>query len=175
MPEKDDSNQELTQTTDQVSRGNTAAALWVRGASLEDLVDLMGFKDVNAARRAAEAALANSLTVPEKQAAMSLVWQRYEKLLKSVMPRATNSKDSQHLPYNARANALINDQVKLLGLQAPTRVQITPDQEYLDEFIGKVQRAAGLDPDIVEEADIFDAEIIDSEVEPDAQEGRTTD
>lgn len=140
------------------SRAHAAAALWIRGASLEEIAQMLGYSSATAARNAAESAIAGSLTPPQREAAVTIAYQRYERLIKSVMSRAVNPKDTQQLAYNARANALIEGQIKLLGLQAPTRVEITPDQERLDEYTRKLQETLGLDPLVVEEADIFDEE-----------------
>ena len=146
---------------DPPTKAATAAALWIRGASMVEIKDMLGYATERQAQEAAEWSIAQSVSVPEREAARSIIWQRYERLFKSVLGRATNVKDPQQIAFNGRANAILNDQVKLLGVAAPTRVEYTPDQEYLDDFISKVQKAAGLNPEIIEEADIFDAEIVE--------------
>lgn len=138
------------------TRGDAAVGLLVSGASYADIAKLLEYRDVNAAKLACDKALARTVTVPEKEAMRTVVHQRYERLLKSVMPRATNPKDSQHLAYNARANSIVDRMSKLHGLDAPTQVQFTPTQEYLEDYTRQIQASLGLNPDEVEEADIFE-------------------
>lgn len=138
------------------TRAEAGAALLVQGASFKDVAEMLGYSTPSSAKQAVEKVLAHSLTVPEREAMRSVVHQRYERLLKSVMPRATNPRDTQHLAYNARANAIIDRMSKLHGLDAPTQVQVTPSEEYLDQYTRQLQSRMGLDPDVVEEADIFE-------------------
>lgn len=138
------------------TQAEAGVALLVQGASFKEISELLGYSNPSTAKAAVERVLASTVTVPEKEAMRSVVHQRYEKLLKSVMSRATNPKDTQHLAYNARANALLDRMSKLHGLDAPTQVQISPSQEYLEEYTRQLQQGLGLDPDVVEEADIFE-------------------
>ena len=130
--------------------------LAVLGHKEKDIAEMLDYSSPQVAKASVERVLASTITTPEKEAMRSVVHQRYEKLLKSVMARATNPKDSQHLAYNARANSIIDRISKLHGLDAPTQVQVTPTQEYLEEYTKELQRKMGLDPDVVEEADIFE-------------------
>lgn len=138
------------------TRAEAGAALLVQGASFKDIADMLDYPSPQVAKVSVERVLASTVSAPEKEAMRSVVHQRYEKLLKSVMARATNPKDAQHLAYNARANAIVDRMSKLHGLDAPTQVQITPTQEYLEEYTKELQRKMGLDPDVIEEADIFE-------------------
>lgn len=138
------------------TRAEAGVSLLISGASYADIASLLDYASPQVAKVAVERALAGTVTPPEKEAMRSVVHQRYERLLKSVMSRATNPKDTQHLAYNARANAILDRLSKLHGLDAPTQVQVTPTQEYLEEYTRKLQSTLGLDPDVVEEADIFE-------------------
>lgn len=138
------------------TKAEAGAALLIAGASFADIASMLEYPDARSAKMAVEKALAGTVSAPEKEAMRSVVHQRYERLLKSVMSRATNPKDNQHLAYNARANALLDRISKLHGLDAPTQVQVTPTQEYLEQYTRQLQHNLGLDPDVVEEGDIFD-------------------
>ena len=138
------------------TKAEAGVSLLVSGASYADIAGLLEYASPKDAQFAIERALASTVTAPEKEAMFSVVHQRYERLLKSVMSRATNPKDTQHLAYNTRANAIIDRISKLHGLDAPTQVQVTPTQEYLESYTRMLQRRLGMDPDVEEEADIFD-------------------
>lgn len=137
------------------SRAEAGAALLVQGASFKDIATLLDYASPTHAKRAVEMALADSVSMPEKEAMRSVIHQRYERLLKSVMPRAINPKDPQHLAYNGRANALLDRMSKLHGLDAPTQVEITPSQEALEQYTQQLKKNLGLDENVIEEADIF--------------------
>lgn len=148
------------------TKAQAAAALAIRGASMQEIAEMLDYVTPANARKAVESALAGHMAPHERSAAASLALQRYEKLIKSVFTRATNPKDTQQLAYNARAQALIEGEIKLLGLAAPTKVEVTPDQDYLEEYTRGLMNRLGLDPDATEEGDIFEeAEIVEEDDE----------
>jgi hypothetical protein len=85
---------------------------------------------------------------------------RYKRLLQSVMGKAVDPKDPNHLAYNARALAIVDRISALHGLNAPQQVQITPTDQYLHEYLERMLPEAQKDRD-AGEADIFDAEIVE--------------
>ena len=71
-------------------------------------------------------------------------------------------KDPQHLAYNARALALIDREAKLWGVDAPTQVQISANDEQIEAYVKNmsVLAAASLEAD---EAEILDADVVEGE------------
>jgi hypothetical protein len=111
-----------------------------------------------------ERSLAASGDSPEARDQLKVLMdRRLNRLLQSVMSKAVNPKDPQHLAYNARALAIIDRQAKFHGLDAPTQVAISATDEMIAAYVSAVRPLAAAQ-DAVEEADIFDeGEIIDSE------------
>jgi hypothetical protein len=103
-----------------------------------------------------------------------LTEKRLNKLLQSVMPKAIDPEDPQHLPYNARALALVDRIAKLYGVDAPQQFQVTATDERISEWVSTVRSLAGAAQE-AEEADILaaDPDIIDAEVIGD-EDGEST-
>lgn len=146
-------------TTD--TRSQSALALKLSGASYTDIAKVMGYSSAYHARQAVERVLAASADSPEDRDKMRvLVDRRLNRLLQSVMSKAVDPKDPQHLAYNARALALVDREAKLWGVDAPTQVQVTANDEHIQQYMQKMGILAGADRE-AEEADIIDADIIE--------------
>lgn len=144
----------------------SATALMVAGASFDDIARMLEFKSARHAKRVVERALSSTVTLDEKKAMRILAARRYESLLKSVMPRATNVKESNQLAYNQRAQSLVDRIVKLHGLEAPQQIQISPSDEYLASYAQQLAQNLGIDTNSEEEADILEEPEMDSDCEP---------
>mgnify|MGYP003598956016 CR=1 FL=1 len=151
-----------------------ALAMKLSGASEHQICEVLGYtspaKVIEAiSNMLAKSSLVNNLTKSQMQAFM---YQRYESLLKSVMPDAINPKSAKHLNANRRAQEIMDRQVVLLGLQEPARVQVeTVSDQRLVEIANAFKEARGLEPSReVIEGDIFartplmeEAEIVEVE------------
>lgn len=138
------------------TRVEAAMAFALSGASFAEIARLLEYDSPSAAKNAVERMLASTVTISEKNSLRKVAAARYELLLKSVMPRATNPKDSSQLAFNQRAHALIDKIVRLHGLEAPQQVQITPSDQYLAEYTNRIKASMGIDVDLDPEADILD-------------------
>lgn len=146
---------------DPKTKVEAGVSLLLSGASFPDIAKMLEYKSAEHARLAVERALAAGVTLEDKDLLRKVQAGRYERLLKSVMPRATDPRDSHHLAYNARANALVDRISKLHGIDAPIQVQVTPSDEYLIAYANQMKASLGLDTNVVEEADIMEeAEIV---------------
>lgn len=87
---------------------------------------------------------------------------RLEQLLRAVMGKALNPKHPEQLAAHARALAVIDRYAKLYGLDAATKldVEITPTAKEMADFVASMM---ALNSEIPEEADIFDAEIVEGD------------
>lgn len=147
--------------SDSPTRSAAALQLRIDGASFSDIAKVMEFKDAQAARRAVEAALANEARAVDDVDKMRwLEARRLERLLSSLMTRATNPKDRDHLAYSRTALAVIDRHIKLYGLDMPSKVNVTysPATDQIEEW---VQRMTEQMHGPVVEADIVDAEVVD--------------
>lgn len=146
---------------DSATKAQMGLALKLAGASYTDIAKTAGYSSATKARIAVERVLAAAADSPEDREKMRvLTSRRINRLLQSVMGKAVDPKDPQHLAYNARALALIDREARLFGVDAPTQIQITPTDQYIQQYIEKVSplAAASLAAD---EADILDAEMVD--------------
>ena len=157
-------NQDLMKSDDRVTRQQSAVALRLSGVSYSDIARVLEYESPSHARQAVERALAATADQPEElKHARTLQVRRYERLLQSTMSKAVNPEAVDHLAYNARAMAILDRLSKLQGLDAPTQVQFTPTDEYIQTYMKDVLTAAGVILEEAEEAnldDIQDAEVI---------------
>lgn len=146
-------------TTD--NKSQSALALKLSGASYTDIAKVVGYSSAYHARMAVERVLAASADSPEDRDKMRvLVDRRLNRLLQSVMSKAVNPKDPQHLAYNARALAIVDRTAKLWGVDAPVQVSIAPADSYIHEYAQRLLGAAAADQSAVE-ADIIEADVLE--------------
>lgn len=144
------------------TKAEGALFLSLAGASWSDIARQQGYSSPTHARVAVERVLAESVGPEDKAQKRELQERRYKRLLQSVMGKAIDPTDKEHLAYNARALAIIDRISVLAGLNAPQQVQITPTDQYLNEYLQRMLPEAQKDRD-AGEADILDAEIIGDE------------
>lgn len=154
----EDPNADLA-TAQATNKSQSALLLSLVGASWTEIARQVGYPTPHHARLAVEAALAEAVGPEDREKMRELNNRRYNRLLQSVMSKAVDPKDPQHLAYNARALAIIDRISVLHGLNAPQQVQITPTDQYLYEYLQKMlpeaqrDRDAG-EADILEEAEV---------------------
>lgn len=147
-------------------KAEAALALILYGASWSKAARITGYSSAFRCRQAVERVLAASANSSLDRDKMRVVTEkRLNKLLQSVMPKAIDPEEENHLAYNARALALVDRIARLYGVDAPTQIQVTATDERIAQYVGRVRELAGADVD-AEEADIrnADPDIIDGEV-----------
>ena len=145
--------------SDSPTRAAAALQLRIDGASYSDIAKVLEFTDSLHARKAVEHALALEARAPDEVEKMRwMEARRLERLLSSLMTRATNPKDRDHLAYSRTALAVIDRHIKLYGLDMPSKVNVTysPATDQIEEW---VQRMTEQMHGPIIEADIVDAEI----------------
>lgn len=149
---------------DRPSRSQSAVGLRLSGASYTDIARVLEYTSPAQARQAIERVLASTADSPEDLKNMRVLQtRRYERLLQSVMSKAVDPEDAEHLAYNGRALAIIDRISKLHGVDAPTQVQFTPTDEYLSAYADRLLQQAGIGTLDAEEAspeDVREAEVI---------------
>jgi len=138
-----------------------AVALRLSGASYTEIAKMAGYSSAFRARQAVERSLAASADSPEERDQMRvLTSRRLNRLLQSVMAKAVDPKDPQHLAYNARALALVDREARLWGVDAPAQVQITASDERIEEYMRNIGKLAAASME-ADEAEILDADIVE--------------
>lgn len=148
---------------DAPTRAAAAVALRIDGAGYSDIARVLDYSSAQRARQAIENALAEQAGTPEQiEHIRWLNARRLEKILNSLMRRATNPKDPDHLQYARMAVVVIDRHAKLYGADAPQKmaVQITPGQSELEAWVMQTARQVMA---IEDEGDIIDAEVVEDE------------
>ena len=143
-------------------KANAAIQLRIAGANWDEIAQALGFPTARHALVATEKALEKELKTEENQTAMrSMAGKRLERLLRGVWTKAIDDKHPEHLIAVDKARLLIDRHAKLYGLDAPTEVVVTnPAQSELEKWVSTVIKESRPQ---VEEADIFDVEVIEDE------------
>ena len=143
------------------TKAESALALRIAGTSYTNIAKALGYASATRARLAVERVLAASADSPEERDQQRVLNdKRLNRLLQSVMGKAVDPKDPDHLAYNARALAITDRIMRLWGVDAPAQVQITPTDEHLQQYVAHMMALARKEPE-AEEADILDADVID--------------
>jgi hypothetical protein len=145
-------------------KANSAVQMKLAGATWGEIAEVLGYPTERAALVATEQALEKQLQTMESQSEMRrLAMLRLERLLRSVWSKGINGEDPEHLAANARASALIAQYTKLFGLDAPSEMVVhSPTATEIERFVSVVQQA---NTPALEEADIFDVEVVEDSSE----------
>lgn len=148
-------NADLEEKEKARTKAEAAVALRISGAGYTAIAKALEYSSPTRARAAVERALASSADSPEdRDAQIELIDRRLNRLLQSVMSKAVNPSEPEQLQYNARALAIIDRQARLHGVDAPTKVQVTPSDTYIQEYLAKIHPLAAAQS-AVEEYDIL--------------------
>lgn len=143
------------------TKAEAAVALFLFGASYTEIKNQLGYSSAHRARNAVERALAASAdSEDDRDKARTIIRKQLRRLLAAHMPQAVDVKHKEQLAYSARTLAIIDRLAKLDGADAPTQIQITPNDQYIQEFLETVIPMAKADQDQIE-ADILEAEVIE--------------
>jgi hypothetical protein len=140
-----------------------AAALQLRidGAGWGDIAKVLDFDTPADARMAVENALAHEAKSTEDiEQIRFLEARRMERILTSLMRRATNPKDPDHLAYARTAMVVIDRHTKLYGADAPQQLNVTynPAAGQIEKWVASMARQVHGE---LQEAEILDVEIVD--------------
>lgn len=154
---------EIEKADDRMEPKNRAAAalqLRIDGAGWGDIAKVLDFDTPADARLAVENALAlEAKSTEEIEHIRFLEARRMERILSSLMRRATNPKDPDHLAYARTAMVVIDRHTKLYGADAPQQLNVTynPAAGQIEQWVSMMARQVHGE---IEEADILDVEVI---------------
>lgn len=141
-------------------KANAALAMRLSGATWEDIATVLGFPTERAALVAYEAAMEKSLETPESREELRrLARLRLERLMRGVWSKAIDPDSPEHLAAVGKAKELIAQITKLEGTDAPQEITLySPAQQEIESWVAEqVNKTV---PQL-EEADIFDGEIVE--------------
>lgn len=153
-------------------KNRSAAALQLRidGAGWGDIAKVLDFDTPADARVAVENALAmEAKSTEDIEQIRFLEARRMERILTSLMRRATNPADPDHLAYARTAMVVIDRHTKLYGADAPQQLNVTynPAAGQIEQWVSAMARQVHGE---IQEADILDVEVI-SDVAQEDEEG----
>jgi hypothetical protein len=155
-----------------------AAVQWhLSGADWATIAERFKYSSPQAARVAVEKFEGDMVSDSDVIASRNKAAARYEKLLRvewqdAITPyvldsegKPTSKRNPNHAAAWDRVRSVVGDLVRLQGSAAPTQLQLyVPGSEELMTVVNEL-RTAKLG-EIAQEADIFDAEIVDDDDEP---------
>jgi hypothetical protein len=143
---------------DGTKAGKAAVELRVSGASYAEVAEVLALSSATEALSLVERELAAHLTPESVEVQRAEASERILLLLSSVMPKAADAGDPEHLAASKVALALIDRHIRLHGLDRPTEVILhTPTASELERWVANVSAFAL--PDVVE-ADVIDGDVI---------------
>jgi hypothetical protein len=138
-------------------QGSAAVALRLAGASYSEIAETLGLASSGSARTIVESELANrSLDGSARDALRAEEAGRLERLLRSVWGKATDPRDSEHLPAVKVAVAIIDRHIRLFGVDAPSELIVhSPTMSEIDAWVATVTatgtaEAHALEPPIID-------------------------
>lgn len=151
-------SQELA-TLDRKSRQDAAVALRIHGANYSEIADTLGYSSARVARLAVERGLAASVGDDDREQRRHIEGRRLERLLRGVMPKATDEDNPEQVAYVRASLAIIDRHAKLWGLDAPIEVvSYNPTAVELEAWLAS--KTADLNRGLPEEANIIEGEVI---------------
>lgn len=146
---------------DAPTRAAAAVAMKIDGAGYSDIAKVLDYSSPQRARRAVEEAISLQAGSPEEIDHIRFInSRRLERILTSVMTRATDPGDADHLAYARMAVVLIDRHLRLWGADNPAqmKVTVTPTALAIEEWVTEMARQTY---GVADEADILDAEIVE--------------
>lgn len=156
-------------------RDRSAVNLRLDGASYLEIADLLEYKDAATARRAIERALAKTHSPEEWDSLRMIAAARAEKryALSSAMAGAVFLVDSdtgekiantEQLRWHQQAGIDLMNWATITGAKAPTKIDITPDEERMDQIVSQILERSGYEE--ILDADVLELDVIPEEPDP---------
>lgn len=148
---------------DRPSRQEMAVALRIWGATYSEIAQKCEYTSATNARLAVERALAATVGDEDREQRRHIEARRLERLLRAVMPKATDENDPEQISYVRASLAIIDRHARLYGLDAPQEVVLyNPTQMEMENWIA--DKTALLQQDLPEEANVIEGQVIESDV-----------
>ena len=121
------------------TKARAAGVMLVAGSSPEYIAEVVGFASPDGAKKAALKALAESLDRADKDAIVDILGARLEALFRSTFKRSQDPRYSGREVATAQALKIIEAQMKLFGVAAPTTVMVgSATDAQINDFVARV-------------------------------------
>lgn len=157
---------------DSPTRAAAAVAMKIDGAGYSDIARVLEYSSAQRARRAVEEAIAAQAGTPDQLEHVRWInSRRIERIIASIMPRATNPQDPDHLMYARMAIVTIDRHLRIWGADAPQKIDVTYSpaageiEKWAMEMAERFQGKPPQEGDIMQIDNVIDAEIVDDKEE----------
>lgn len=157
---------------DSPTRAAAAVAMKIDGAGYSDIARVLEYSSAQRARKAVEEAIAAQAGTPDQLEHIRWVnSRRIERIIASIMPRATNPKDPDHLMYARMAIVTIDRHLRIWGADAPQKVDVTYSpaageiERWAMSLAATVHGPQAEEGNIMQIGNVIDAEIVEDEEE----------
>jgi hypothetical protein len=139
---------------DRATRQEAAVTLRIYGANYSEIARTLGYASPTHARQAVERSLASAAGQDSREQLRFIEARRLERLLRSVMSKATDEKNEEHLAAVRTAVAIIDRHARLYGLDAPQEMVVyTPAASEIEQWVATMSRQVRAE--LPQEADII--------------------
>lgn len=155
-------------TEDSPTRAAAAVAMKIDGAGYSDIARVLEYSSAQRARTAVEDAIAAQAGSPEQIEHVRWVnSRRIERIIASLMARATNPKDPDHLMYARLAIVTIDRHLRIWGADAPQKIDVTYSpaageiEKWAMDMAAQFQGEQPQPGNIMQVENVIDAEIVE--------------
>jgi len=142
------------------TRAQAAAVMLVSGADFATIAQVMDFESEDAARKAAETAMAASFDSWDKAHLRRVLTGRLEGLWRIAYTRAQNDRYSAKEAATKNALAILDRLGKMYGIDEPTQVVLhSATSQQINDWVARVTSAEM--KALPQEEDILDAEVVE--------------
>lgn len=145
-------------------KAHAALQLHIAHVGLDDIAEQLGYPDGGAVLVAIELALERQLHEESREEMRRMVGLRLKRLNQAVWAKAIDPKSPEQLAAVREARANLTEFARLYGLNAPSELVVhTPTATELENWVSTVVQQSV--PQL-EEADIFEGEILSDTTQP---------
>lgn len=145
-----------------LTRALSALALHLAGASDHQIMRQLGFTSPAQARTSWERMLADTVTTEDRERARKTELARLDRMQQSWWNKAIDPDSAEHLTASRMVLSFMERRARMLGLDAPTRIDVyTPTALEIMTYVEQLRALAGVqderEPDVIE----IEARVVD--------------
>jgi len=140
-------------------KANAALQMANAGANWIEIAEVLGYPTPRAAKVAVEVALEKELHEGDREWIRRMASARLDRLLRAIWGKAMDEDNPEQLPAVREARTIVSEYMKYWGASSPAEVIVhNPSEREIETWVATV--VAKSVPQL-EEADIFDAEVVE--------------
>lgn len=138
-----------------ITRAMNAFALHLAGANDTQIARQLGFSSAAHARMAWERVLADTVTAEDREKVRRTELARLDRMQQSWWNKAIDPSSSEHLTASRMVLSFMERRARMMGLDAPTRIDVyTPTAQEIIGYVDMLRALGGVqdevEPDVIE-------------------------